>query len=144
MVEASYSPDGLYIAAVFEVSNYDENTQRLALLNANTGKQFGTGYEASFITSYQIGQNNNVLVSHAGRYRNKSYGGGVDELSGYSGDGDINISNVTGNKPVAAVAFAPDTSEVFIAYFDNTILWTERYSFDDLSTIGSIKLPEPA
>ena len=143
VVEASYSPDGLYIAAVFEVSNYDENTQRLALLNANTGKQFGTGYEASFITSYQIGQNNNVLVSHAGRYRNKSYGGGVDELSGYSGDGDNNISNATGNKPVAAVAFAPDTSEVFIAYFDNTILWTERYSFDDLSTIGSIKLPEP-
>ena len=44
-----------------------------------------------------------------------------------------------GRGPIAAVALAPYASEIFVAYFDRTVLWTSESG----SVISSFTLPEP-
>jgi WD40 repeat protein len=60
-----------------------------------------------------------------------------------NGDGESHELSGLGGRPMAAVAIAPDASEVFVAYFDHTVLWTSRYGFEESSVISALTLPEP-
>jgi WD40 repeat protein len=137
VVAAEYSPDGQRIAAVF---GHDD--QQLVLLNASTGLPIGPGSgDVPSITSFGFDRHDNdVLVSYAARHRIKDDTGGVQEMNG---DGEAHELDQLSGRPTAAVAIAPDASEVFVAYFDHTVLWTSRYGFEESSVISSFTLPEP-
>jgi len=138
----AYSPDGRRVVAVAEVHDDDESSQAVTLFDASTGKEIGPGSAAGPLVTAVVFNplSRDLMVSYAGRYRNKDSIGGVFEIS--SDTGRVGADEQRVSNPVASLAIAPGGTEVFIASFDQSVVWNDRTAVNESPVIGRLTLPD--
>jgi WD40 repeat protein len=138
-----YSPNGAFIAVVFDDPLEDESRQTVQIFNAETGNiTHNSGNSVPLVTSITFSPDSKrVFVSFSGRYRNKDDSGGIVEIE--TATGKFNDQSTDGISVHCAMV-SPKTEQVFAGLGDRTLeRWEKIVSLADSQTpnILPAKLP---